>query len=321
MPLPRLFTRRPRVFARPLRFLSTPSVTPVELHETSQIPGDNATDGAVVILRGILYASPSSHAGRVAKLNGQRLCTKLGRPLARVCAPPQQARIRACKLPLDSAGRADDGHWQDLRNHGASAHTAAMNYSAMVADVMHFIRQRSLFNVCLIGHSMGGKVAISVAFDPTLPVETLSKLVVADIAPAKGSLSAEFKSYIVAMQKIEAAKVSSRKEALAILNEFERDPDVCAFLLTNLVQKPEGGSHFRIPVNLIGAAIEEMGSFPFEPEERQWDGKTLFVKASKSRYGRALRAELDGNVSESYINRHNIPLAEKFFPNMRLETL
>ncbi|KAF7332673.1 hypothetical protein MKEN_00150200 [Mycena kentingensis (nom. inval.)] len=270
MLLPRLFTRQISP-ARPLRFLSTASVTPVELHATSQIPGNNATDGAIVILHGIFGSARNWGA------HSRAFARHLNRPVYAL----------------------------DLRNHGASAHTTPMNYSAMAADVMHFIRQRSLSNVCLIGHSMGGKVAMSVALDPTLPAETLSMLVVADIAPAKGSLSAEFKSYIVAMQKIEAAKVSSRKEALAILNEFEKDPDVCAFLLTNLVQKPDGGSHFRIPVNLIGAAIEEMGSFPFEPEERQWDGKTLFVKASKS----------------SYINRHNIPLAEKFFPNMRLETL
>ncbi|KAJ6560266.1 alpha beta-hydrolase [Mycena capillaripes] len=250
--------------------LHTAPITPIDLHFTSRIPADNKTSGAIVILHGLFGSARNWGA------HSRTFARNLHRPVYAL----------------------------DLRNHGSSEHVRPMTYSAMAADVIHFIRQHSLSDVSLIGHSMGGKVAMTVALESSLPASTLSNLIVVDIAPSRGELSKEFKGYISAMKKIEAAKVSSRKEALEILQEYETDPDVCAFLLTNLVQQPNA-SHFRIPVELIGDSIEEMGSFPFTPDETRWEGKTLFIKGSKS----------------SYINRHNIPLAEKLFPAMKLEHL
>ncbi|KAJ6536719.1 Alpha/Beta hydrolase protein [Mycena vulgaris] len=248
------------------------TATPIDLHFTSQVPpnSDNKTSGAIVILHGLFGSSRNWGA------HSRSFARNLNRPIYAL----------------------------DLRNHGASDHARPMTYSAMAADVIHFIREHSLSDVALIGHSMGGKVAMTVALDSTLPASTLSNLVVVDIAPSKGELSNEFKGYIKAMRLIEAANVSNRKEALEILHEYEKDPALCAFLLTNLVQHPNA-SHFRIPVDLIGDSIHEMGSFPFTPEETQWTGKTLFIKGSKSRF----------------INRHNTEIAEKFFPKMRIETL
>ncbi|KAF8214186.1 alpha/beta-hydrolase [Mycena galopus ATCC 62051] len=244
--------------------------TPVDLHFTSQFPSDNKTRGAVVILHGLFGSARNWGA------HSRTFARNLNRPIYAL----------------------------DLRNHGTSGHARPMTYNAMASDVVHFIRQHDLSDVSIIGHSMGGKVAMTVALDSSLPESTLSNLVVVDIAPSRGELSKEFKSYISAMKQIEAAKISSRKEALEILNEYEKDPAVCAFLLTNLIPQPNA-SHFRIPVDLIGESIEEMGSFPFNPEETQWTGNTLFIKGAKS----------------SYINRHNLPLAEKFFPAMKVENL
>ncbi|KAJ7755858.1 Alpha/Beta hydrolase protein [Mycena metata] len=244
--------------------------TPIDLHYTSQISGDNKTSGAIVLLHGLFGSSRNWAA------HSRTFAQNLQRPVYAL----------------------------DLRNHGASEHVQPMTYSAMAADVIHFIRQHSLSDVSLLGHSMGGKVAMTVALDSSLPPFTLSKLIVVDIAPARGKLSDEFNGHISAMKKIEAAKLSNRKEALKILQEYEKDPDLCAFLLTNLIQKPNA-SHFRIPVDLMGESAADIGYFPFTPEEAQWTGKTLFVKGSRS----------------SFLNRHNIPLAEKFFPNMKLETL
>lgn len=63
---------------------------------------------------------------------------------------------------------------------------------------------------------------MTVALDSSLPESALSNLVVVDIAPARGTLSQEFRDYIAAMKRIEAAKISTRKEALEILNEYEK---------------------------------------------------------------------------------------------------
>ncbi|CCM04229.1 uncharacterized protein FIBRA_06396 [Fibroporia radiculosa] len=80
-----------------------------------------------------------------------------------------------------------------------------------------------------------------------------------------------------------------------------------AFLLTNL--KASHSAHeplqFQIPLDIIGRNISEMGLFPYEPGERIWNGPTLFIKGMKSKY----------------INKHNVPIAREFFPQMTLEQL
>ncbi|KAG7448074.1 alpha/beta-hydrolase [Guyanagaster necrorhizus] len=178
----------------------------------------------------------------------------------------------------------------------------------MASDVLHFISKHHLTNVSLLGHSMGGKVAAAVALAPNLGMSTLSHLISVDITPARGNLSNEFKSYVESMKKIEAMKVKTRKEAVDILHETEKDPSIIMFLLTNLVVPPHtshGHAHFRIPISIFGSSIQDIGSFPYEGGERQWDGKALFIKGEKS----------------AYINRHNIPIAKSFFPDMALEML
>lgn len=193
----------------------------------------------------------------------------------------------------------------DLRNHGSSPHATPMNYEAMATDVIHFLQSHSLSNVSLLGHSMGGKVAMTVALSPVLPADTIEHLIVADIAPSNASvISSEFQNYIEAMNKIEKSKVSSRREAQDILAPYEPDPTTRAFLLTNL-DSTTRPLKFQVPLDIIGASINDIASFPYKPGERTWHGNTLFVKGAKSKY----------------INKNNIPIAREFFPTMSLETL
>ncbi|KAI0032536.1 Alpha/Beta hydrolase protein, partial [Vararia minispora EC-137] len=192
----------------------------------------------------------------------------------------------------------------DLRNHGESPHTGPMTYEAMAADVLHFCEKHSFSNISLIGHSMGGKVAMAVALSPVLPAGLLHDLTVVDIAPARADLSPEFQEYVEAMQKIEAEKVSTRARAQEILKSYEPDAMTRAFLLTNL-DTTVNPLKFRVPLDIIGPAIKELGWFPYAPGERVWDGRTLFIKGTKSKY----------------INRHNISTARELFPSMRLEVL
>ena len=70
----------------------------------------------------------------------------------------------------------------DLRNHGQSPHSPTFNYAAMADDLYEFIDEHKLKNPVIIGHSMGGKVAMWFALEyPDL----LEKLIVVDISPAK----------------------------------------------------------------------------------------------------------------------------------------
>ncbi|KAF8589903.1 alpha/beta hydrolase [Ramaria rubella] len=196
----------------------------------------------------------------------------------------------------------------DLRNHGTSPHSEIMDYSSMASDVLHFFHKHNLRNVSLLGHSMGGKVAMTLALDPTLPPGLLSNLIIADMAPSRGELSIFFRNYTDAMLKVENAKVTTRKEANDIIQEVEPDTSIRAFLLTNLTSAHGGAPlRFRVPVDIIKRSLDNLGDFPYGEEDkgREWTGKTLVIKGGRSKY----------------VNKYNIPLLERFFPNMRLEVL
>ncbi|KAI0749372.1 alpha/beta-hydrolase [Daedaleopsis nitida] len=257
------------------RAASTSSTGPVELHYDKHLPPDgNETEKPLVILHGLF--GTKRNFGSLSKA----FAKDLGRPVYAL----------------------------DLRNHGTSPHAEPHTYTAMAADVLHFCQAHKLSDVSLLGHSMGGKVAMTVALDPELPSDLLSHLIVADIAPARGALSSEFRGYIEAMQKIEESQVKTRQEADRMLKPYEKDPMTRAFLLMNLEHPTAHHPHplrFRIPIGLLGGAISDIGGFPWSPGERTFNGPTLFIKGSKSKY----------------INRHNVDTAKAFFPNMELEEL
>ncbi|GAA5941305.1 uncharacterized protein JCM15063_006432 [Sporobolomyces koalae] len=192
----------------------------------------------------------------------------------------------------------------DLRNHGHSPHVRECSYEDLAADVKAFVEQEQKLDDCVVvGHSMGGKVAMALALGGCEP---LSKLVVVDIAPGVGKISPEFQAYLDAMKEIDAAQVHSRKEADAILTKTEPDLGVRQFLLTNLDRaSPADPYKFRLPLDYLRNAIGEIGHFPYAPGERIFDKPSLFLKGKKSKY----------------INSKNIPLINQFFPSSRLETL
>ncbi|KAF9643977.1 alpha beta-hydrolase [Thelephora ganbajun] len=195
----------------------------------------------------------------------------------------------------------------DLRNHGSSPHVEPMNYTTMANDVLHFLRKHSLSNVSLIGHSMGGKVAMATALSPELSPNMLSDLIVVDITPSCGSPpSGEFPGYFEGMQKIEDAQVSTRQDAQTILTEYEEDPMVRAFLLTNLLTVPNEPARFKVPLRILENSLGELADFPQGPGGRTWkDGQVVAIKGKRSKY----------------VNKHNFPIMQDMFPGVILEEL
>src|SRR5687768_15840558 len=68
----------------------------------------------------------------------------------------------------------------DLRNHGQSPHDDVFDYPSMAKDILEFIEANKVNDPVLIGHSMGGKVAMNFAIAQP---GKLQKLIVVDIAP------------------------------------------------------------------------------------------------------------------------------------------
>ncbi|KAL9541024.1 hypothetical protein MBANPS3_009355 [Mucor bainieri] len=172
----------------------------------------------------------------------------------------------------------------DARNHGESPHDEHHTYDLMGSDLIRFIQEHNIKNPMLMGHSMGGKVMMNVSLrQPQLP----SKLIVIDMAPIKLQLTREYSDHIEAMREIQSKQLTKQKEADEILQKFEPDLIVRQFLLTNLKKSRSTGVYqFRIPYDILGRALSQMGGFSFETqlisESRQYQGPTLFITGGKS---------------------------------------
>ncbi|KAI5803221.1 Alpha/Beta hydrolase protein [Geopyxis carbonaria] len=169
----------------------------------------------------------------------------------------------------------------DLRNHGESPHTKRHDYECMAADVEDFIRAHKLDRPILIGHSMGGKAAMAVSLRNG---DLISKVVCVDNAPVEATLASSFGSYIQAMRRIEEGEIKTRSGADTILAEYEKNIDVRHFLMTNLIRSDSPYLKWRIPVRILGNALDKMGSFPYHPDKVRFDKPTLFIRGTKSHY-------------------------------------
>ncbi|KAH8431898.1 putative alpha/beta hydrolase [Aspergillus melleus] len=189
----------------------------------------------------------------------------------------------------------------DLRNHGQSFHAKEHNYSVMAEDVTKFIHQQNLDQCVLIGHSMGAKTAMAVALNSP---QLVSALIPVDNAPVNAALKSDFGKYVEGMQHVEAEKVTKQSEADKILQGYEESLPIRQFLLTNLVRSEEDKTmKFRVPLSVIGSSLDNMADFPYqEPDLVKYEGPTLFVRGTKSRY----------------VSDKTIPAIKKFFPHAQI---
>jgi len=189
----------------------------------------------------------------------------------------------------------------DMRNHGRSPHTDSMSYDEMVADVIAWMDARGLMRVLLMGHSMGGKVAMALAC--RYP-HRIGRLVVVDIAP-KEYQSLAHRNELAAMHELDLRVIRRRDEAELHFESRVADPVMRKFLVTNLERDHETGGLVWMPnVQGITAALPALETNPLRRGEL-FEGDTLFVTGGKSNY-----VEEDDRTT---IMRH--------FPNARIETL
>jgi len=165
----------------------------------------------------------------------------------------------------------------DLRNHGQSPHSDEFDYQAMVADMVEFIDEHRLKDPIIIGHSMGGKVAMNLA---VAHPDKLSKLIVVDISPRPYNL--EHYVIINGLKAIPIDQITSRQEAEAVLEKYVPEMDVRQFLLKNLQRKQEGGFGWKINLPVIDKNLNKIG---YDLQyEGTFDKPTLFIRGGRSKY-------------------------------------
>ena len=187
----------------------------------------------------------------------------------------------------------------DMRNHGRSPHDPEMNFSLMTEDIHELMIDLGLEQASLIGHSMGGKVAMAFALHhPTL----VDKLIVVDIAPK--NYPPHHTAVIEAIQAIAPDQIEERADAEAIFaRHLGNDQSTIQFLMKNLTRLQGEGfawkANMPVIISSYASLVEEVNATD------TFNGPTLFVRGEKSRY----------------ILDEDIPAIEKLCPHFELQTI
>jgi pimeloyl-ACP methyl ester carboxylesterase len=182
----------------------------------------------------------------------------------------------------------------DLPNHGHSPWTDRVDYLDMAELVATELEQFGE-PVTLVGHSMGGKVAMQLSLRRP---ELLRALVVVDIAPVEYPLqggrtddedeeASPFGAYIDAMQAMDLDALTSRDDADKALRDAVPSRMVRSFLLQSLVREglgADGGWRWRLNLDLLDRDLGELRGFPDPPPGASFDGPVLWIAGANSTY-------------------------------------
>jgi len=185
----------------------------------------------------------------------------------------------------------------DLRNHGKSPHSAEQTYDLMADDLAELIDELNINQVDLIGHSVGGKVAM--AFSQRYP-QLLRKLTVVDIAPR--SYSDEHSGIFKALQALDLSLYSSRTEVDKALQQSIPIKAVRQFLLMNLASKNDGLT-WQLNLSALFTAYPQLLRAVCEADIV--DTPSCFIRGGKS----------------NYIQEQDFALIESTFPNSEIMTI
>ncbi|QMW13125.1 MULTISPECIES: alpha/beta fold hydrolase [Pseudoalteromonas] len=165
----------------------------------------------------------------------------------------------------------------DLRNHGKSFHSDSMNYTVMAADVLELLNHLNINKAHIVGHSMGGKVAMQLAL--SYP-ERVEKLVVMDISPVanKPRHGAIFKG----LNDVANSAVTDRKAADEILAKQIPELGVRQFLLKSFAKNEQGQYQWRFNLAVLDQQYENILAQLDENDSCLCD--TLFIKGNDSDY-------------------------------------
>jgi pimeloyl-ACP methyl ester carboxylesterase len=182
----------------------------------------------------------------------------------------------------------------DLPNHGHSPWTERIDYLDM-AELVATELERLGEPVTLVGHSMGGKVAMQLALRRP---ELLRALVVVDIAPVEYPLqggrtddpdeeASPFAAFIAGMRAMDLERVATRDDADAALEAAVPSRMVRSFLLQSLVRDgvgADGGWRWRLNLELLERDLGELRGFPDPPRGATFDGPVLWIAGAHSTY-------------------------------------
>ena len=185
----------------------------------------------------------------------------------------------------------------DLRNHGQSPHSERMSYPVMTDDLRELFERERISEAHVVGHSLGGKVAMQFA---TSHRARVSKLVVVDIAPKAYPPSQ--RSILAALERLELQGFKAFGEIDAALAPAIPEAAVRQFLMKNIVRVPPG---FQWRIDLASIAKSYDGLTKAIIPEGIYDNPALFMRGGRS----------------DYIADTDLPAIQAIFPRAKLVTI
>lgn len=172
----------------------------------------------------------------------------------------------------------------DLRNHG-EASSGPLNLSAMAKDVIQTCQELHLENIILLGHSMGGKIAMAAALETPDNAEwqhALKSVIIADIAPVPAP--SPYGNMAANLARLEFPSLPTRRAAADFLLEQVAEvtePAIAAWLAQNLVP----GKYPFWQTNMAQIALDFNEIFRWPSKDTKltpFSSPALFIKGGKS---------------------------------------
>ncbi|WP_312333465.1 alpha/beta fold hydrolase [Sphingobacterium sp.] len=176
-----------------------------------------------------------------------------------------------------SFGEKRQVHLLDLRNHGRSFHSDNMSIEVMVDDLLAYIESIGADKILLLGHSLGGKVAMQFAIDHP---EKIEKLVIADIAPK--AYPPHHEDIFDALSAVDITTLENRKDVQVKIEQYLDDPGVIQFLLKNVYIREDRKLDWRFNLDVLKHKYTEFITVGIK--SGIFNGPTLFLPGEKSRY-------------------------------------
>ncbi|MFK8055126.1 MAG: alpha/beta fold hydrolase [Saprospiraceae bacterium] len=190
----------------------------------------------------------------------------------------------------------------DQRNHGKSPHADEVDYTSLAEDLEEFLEDNWMHEADILGHSMGGKVAMQYAL--SFP-DRVRKLVVVDMGVKQfprghDEIFAAMRS--IPLEVIAGEKPLTRTQIDEILAERIDEPGIRMFLMKNLRRNKQQGYEWKMNLDALDAGYDSiLEAVTGEP----WPGDALFIRGGKS----------------GYIKDEDWAGIQALFPNARLETI
>ena len=186
----------------------------------------------------------------------------------------------------------------DLRNHGHSPHSDEFTIQAMIEDVLEFMKDQRLDSAIILGHSLGGWIAMNFAVRHP---DKVDKLIIEDFAPKE--YYNDLIGFLEWLLNWDIASLKSLREGDRQLEEISNDPAVRGFILKNLKRKKSGGFEWKANLEAIQNNIDQVSGYL--DDDQIFEKPTLFIRGGNS----------------DYVQQRDEALIKKHFPAAEIKTI